>query len=187
VKKTVGIFAGLFILSVIVYAFFAIGSGRLIFLRWQYPIRYQEIVERHSESMNVDSNLVYAIIKRESNFRANAVSHAGAMGLMQLMEDTAVWASEKMGFYEFTIDDIFDPDSNIRIGVWYINHLLHLYDGNLTNALAAYNAGQGNVDRWLSNPANVGADGSLIYIPFGETRRYVERVKAALEMYRELY
>ena len=189
-RKTVRVAIGLFILSSIVYfayAFFVNGVGADLFLRFQSPVRHQEIVERYSAEMNIDPNLVYAIIKNESNFRANAVSHAGASGLMQLMEDTAVWASEQMGFYEFTVDDIFNPEVNIRIGVWYIAHLLNLYDGNLTNALAAYNAGQGNVNQWLSDPANVGEDGSLQNIPFGETRRYVERVLHALEVYRVLY
>ena len=164
-----------------------VNSGNGMFLRWQFPVRYQEIVERHSDSMNVNPNLVYAIIKHESNFRANAVSHVGASGLMQLMEDTAKYIAHHHGVLpEFTLNDIFDPDVNIKLGTWYIAHLLNIYNGNLTNALAAYNAGQGNVDRWLRDPSNVSADGSLINIPFGETRRYVERVLHALEIYERL-
>lgn len=186
-KKTIKLCFALFILSLAVYFFTACEAGEDMFMRWQFPTRHAEFVERYSEQMNVDSNLVFAIIKRESNFRANAVSHAGAKGLMQLMPDTAVWASEKMGFHEFSVDDIFEPAVNIRIGTWYIAHLLSLYDGNLVNALAAYNAGQGRVNEWISNPANVGEDGSLIYIPFPETRAYVRRVMETIEMYERLY
>ena len=158
-----------------------------MFLRLQFPVRYQEIVERHSDSMNVNPNLVYAIIKHESNFRSNAVSPVGASGLMQLMENTAEYIAHHHGVLpDFTPNDIFDPDVNIKLGTWYIAHLLNIYDGNLVNALAAYNAGQGNVDGWLREPSNVDSDGSLINIPFGETRRYVERVLHALEMYERL-
>ena len=180
-KKSVRIFAGLFILSTIV--FFVTNSGEELILRWQMnTFRYSEVVERYSEMMDIDSNLVYAIIKRESNFRVNAVSHVGASGLMQIMERTAVDVSERMGFHDFSMDNIFEPEVNIRIGAWYISHLLSLYDGNLINALAAYNAGQGNVNEWLSDPYHVGESGSLRNIPFTETREYVERVLSTMQM-----
>jgi len=161
-------------------------NGQDMFLRWQFPTHHQEIVERYSDLMNVDPNLVYAIIKRESNFRANAVSPVGARGLMQLMDATAADISQRMGFDDFSPDDIFEPEVNIKIGVWYISHLLDIFDGNLVNALAAYNAGQGRVKEWLRNPDNVGDDGSLINIPYSETRHYVERVLYAMKIYERL-
>ena len=167
--------------------FFTARVGQDLFLRLQFPARYSEYVERYAEEMNVNPNLVYAIIKNESNFRRNAQSPVGAMGLMQLMEPTAYDVAHKHGVMsEFTIDDIFEPSVNIRLGTWYFANLYHnVFDGNLVNALAAYNAGQGNVNEWLRNPDWV-EDGTLVYIPFGETRRYVERVLNALEVYERL-
>ena len=186
-SKRGGFFAGIFIISTIVFVVYFISQpGQDMFLRWQYPIRFEQYVQRYAELNGVDENLVFAIIKRESNFRPNAVSHADARGLMQLMPDTAIDVSQRMGIYNFSVDELFDPAVNIRFGVWYIRHLLEMFDGNLVNALAAYNAGQGRVKEWLSNPENVGEDGSLINIPIAETRAYVELVLNAMEMYERL-
>jgi len=149
-------------------------------------MRHQEYVLRYSEQSNVDPNLVFAIIKRESNFRVNAISDAGAKGLMQLMPSTAIDVSERIGFYEFSVDDIFEPAINIRLGTWYIAHLLDLFDGNLVNAIAAYNAGQGRINEWLQNPDNVDGNATLIHFPFPETREYVRLVLETIEIYEEL-
>jgi len=155
-------------------------------LRLQFPVRYSEYVERYADSMDIDPNLVYAIIKNESNFRRNAQSPVGAMGLMQLMEPTAYDIAHNHGVIpDFSIDDVLEPAVNIRLGTWYIRHLLNLYDGNLVNALAAYNAGQGRVNEWLGNPDWV-ENGTLVYIPYGETRRYIERVLEAIDAYERL-
>jgi len=166
---------------------FVSGIGEELFLRWQFPVTHQEIVERYARVNDIDQNLVFSIIKRESNFRVNAVSDVGAKGLMQLMPTTAVWASEQMGFNDFSVDDIFEPAVNIRIGTWYIAHLINLYEGNLINALAAYNAGQGRVNEWLQIPENADKDGSLINIPFPATRAYVQMVLETIEVYERLY
>ena len=177
----------LFIISSAVYFFTACDSSEDLFLRWQFPTRHEEYVLRYAEQSGVDPNLVFAIIKRESNFRANAVSGAGAKGLMQLMPSTAYDISERIGVYDFSVEDIFEPAVNIRLGTWYIAHLLDLFDGNLVNAVAAYNAGQGRVNEWLSDSANVCyKTGTLIDIPFPETRAYVRLVLETIEIYEQI-
>ena len=153
-------------------------------LNYYFPFKYESIIRHYAQVHGVDPVLIASIINVESRFDRYAVSHAGASGLMQLMPGTAQWAAEEIGipyfdFYEM----VFDPYININIGTWYFSRLL----GNHATqevALAAYNAGSGNVSSWLSNP-NFSYDGEVLnYIPFGETRRYVSRVNISTYVYR---
>ena len=155
--------------------------------RWFYPQKYSEQVERCSEEFGVDEDLIYAVIKTESGFRAEVESHAGAVGLMQLMPETFDWLQENLeGEVIYPAERLKDADINIRYGTYFLSWLLERY-GDVGTACAAYNAGITNVDRWLGD-SRYSADGdTLSAIPFGETERYVEKVRDALEMYRELY
>lgn len=149
-----------------------------------FPLRYLDIINRYSSIHNVDPVLVASIINVESRFNPYAVSHAGASGLMQLMPGTAEWIAETLGIDNFNFnEDIFNPEVNINMGTWYISRLLNNhYD--ISVALAAYNAGSGNVANWLSD-SNFSNDGlTLDYIPFGETRRYVSVVLVSMYAYR---
>ena len=114
-----------------------------------YKKDYSEYVSKYSQQYNVEENLIYAIIKAESNFKANAISHQNAKGLMQLMEPTAKDVAKRFGI-ELTDDNILEPETNINIGTKYISTLLDKY-GSVEVALAAYNAGSGNVDKWIQN------------------------------------
>ncbi|MCL1995396.1 MAG: lytic transglycosylase domain-containing protein [Defluviitaleaceae bacterium] len=149
-----------------------------------FPLRYLNIIEHYAQIHDVDPVLVASIINVESRFDRYAVSHAGASGLMQLMPNTAVWAAEELGIEDFYFDEmVFDPHININIGTWYIRSLLDSHH-TMPVALAAYNAGRGNVASWLANP-NYSVDGyTLTYIPFGETRRYVDMVLLSMHAYR---
>ena len=173
----------IFSISVILFVlYFAFGGGRTLYYKWQYPVKYYESVKMATLG-GFDDTLVFAIIKVESNFDTNAVSPRGAKGLMQLMPDTAKWCADTMRLdFEYVM---FNPSHNTRIGVWYLTYLLDRYNGNLTNAVAAYNAGPGNVDRWLSS-GNVDSGGSLVNIPFAETRQYVKKVMKAHKIYSEI-
>jgi soluble lytic murein transglycosylase len=141
------------------------------YLRARYPLRYEHIIRGHAENYRLDPALIAAVIYQESKFRADARSESGAVGLMQLLPQTAKGIAVRTGGSAFTIDDLLDPEINVRYGSWYLRHLLDKY-GTEDKALAAYNGGQGNVDRG---------------IVFEETRAYVERVRELTTIYRDAY
>jgi soluble lytic murein transglycosylase len=145
--------------------------------RLWYPLRYEQIVRAHARNYDLDPALLAAVIYQESKFNANARSSSGAIGLMQLLPDTAKGIAIHTGGTAFRVDDLYDPEINIRYGAWYLRHLLQKY-GDERTALAAYNAGQDNVDRWRR--AGVG-------IQFSETRAYVSRVEDLKKIYRDAY
>ena len=156
-----------------------------IFLKKVYKIDYSDYVEKYAEEYDVDKYLVYAIIKAESNFDENAVSHKDAKGLKQLMYSTAEEIAQKAGI-EIDEKNVLEPDVNINLGTKYIAGLQKEYN-NLGLALAAYNAGSGNVNNWI-NEGTLKADGSNIEnIPFLETNNYVRKILRDYEIYKELY
>ena len=153
-----------------------------------YPREYSELVERYAEQYGVPTNLVYAVIRTESNFDPNAVSSAGAVGLMQIMPSTFRWLSDDMFGERLEDAMLYDPETNIRYGVYYLRRLYDRY-GHWQTACAAYNAGNGTVDRWLSDPSLTDVQGRLIpeRIPIGETRAYVDKVEKSYQAYSRLY
>lgn len=156
-------------------------------LKYKYKMQYVSTVLNYSDKYDVDAYLIYAIIKAESNFDEDAISNKGAMGLMQVTESTGAWICDQIDLNISSTQDYFKPEININLGAWYIKHLTQVYNGNLTNAVAAYNAGRGNVDMWLSNP-KYSKDGiNLDKIPFDETNNYVKKVFSYYNKYTELY
>ena len=151
-------------------------------LRQQYPIKYEKYVNKYSREYDVDKFLIYAVIKTESGFDQYAVSRAGAYGLMQVQEETAGDCAERLDMEIALPDDLYEPDINIHIGTYYLSWLLDMYGGDISLAVAAYNAGIGNVEKWLED-----GGGELSYIPFPETRNYVEGVNNSYEKYKEIY
>jgi soluble lytic murein transglycosylase len=147
-------------------------------LRLRYPLEYEHIVLGHAENYDLDPALVAAVIYRESRFDPNAVSESGAIGLMQLLPDTAEGIAELTGGTAFEVSDLYEPEINVRYGSFYLRRLLTKYDGDLELALAAYHAGQGNVDEWLGRGGE---------IEFPETREYVGDVLELRERYRRAY
>ena len=145
--------------------------------RLWYPLRYQQIVRGHARNYDLDPDLLAAVIYQESKFRADARSDSGAIGLMQLLPDTAKGIALHTGGTAFRVADLYNPELNVRYGAWYLRHLLNKYADERT-ALAAYNAGQDNVDRWRR--AGRG-------IVFPETRAYVKRVEELKKIYRDAY
>jgi len=145
--------------------------------RLWHPLSYEQIVLGHAKNYDLDPALLAAVIYQESRFRPKARSASGAIGLMQLMPKTAQGIADHTGGTHFEVSDLLDPEINIRYGAWYLRHLLNKY-GNEPLALAAYNAGQQNVDQWLA--AGEG-------IAFRETRAYVNRVERLKKLYRRIY
>ena len=148
------------------------------YARLWYPLRYSTNVRVYASQDHLDPALLAAVIETESKFNATARSDAGAVGLMQLTPNTAKGIAQYTGGSRFRISDLTNPDINMRYGAWYLGHLLNRYHGNETLALAAYNAGEDNVDRWQRE--HVG-------IQFDETRDYVDKVERLKKIYRRTY
>jgi len=145
--------------------------------RIRYPLRYESIVRGHAKEFDLDPALLAAVIYTESRFNPRARSGAGAIGLMQLLPDTARGIALRTGGSAFVVDDLYVPELNVRYGAWYLRDLLNRY-GDERTALAAYHAGQGNVDRWR-------AEG--VGIQFPQTRSYVASVEHAKTIYASVY
>ncbi len=153
-----------------------------------YPRHYANDVRRYAEQYDVPEHLIYAVIRTESNFDRDAVSSAGAIGLMQIMPDTFEWLTNYQLFDHFELGMCYDAQTNIRYGVYYLRWLYDRY-GRWNEACAAYNAGPGRVDEWLTDASLTDEGGALIpeNIPFSETRAYVKKVHAAQAAYDRLY
>lgn len=155
------------------------------FLKRAYKTDFSEYVDRYADEYQVDRYLIFAIIKAESNFDEKAVSNKGAKGLMQLMYSTAEEIAEKIDI-TITEDTVMDPGVNINLGTKYISILIQKYE-NIELALTAYNAGSGNVDKWIEENI-LKKDGSDIEnIPFTETNNYVRKILRDYIIYKELY
>jgi len=147
------------------------------FQRVRYPMKYEQIVRGHARNYELDPALLAAVIYQESKFRSDAKSSSGAIGLMQLQPETAKGIAIRTGGSRFQTSDLYNPEINVRYGSWYLRHLLDKYDDERT-ALAAYNAGQRNVDEWRAQGKE---------IQFSETREYVDRVEHLKGVYARAY
>ena len=175
----------LVILLLAAAGFFGIRAGMDLCRRVMYPVAYEEYIHKYAKENQLDPYLVMAVIKTESNFIPDA--HSGkAEGLMQLTEETAADVARQLKIKESTID-LTDPQMNIRMGCYYLKRLIDRYDGNIDVALAAYNGGPGNVNKWLEDRTYSKDGENLHSIPFRETREYVQRVHRQWEHYREMY
>ena len=151
-----------------------------------YPKKYEQYVDKYSQECDVANLLIYSIIKVESNFNEKANSHAEAIGLMQLMENTAVETYGHIEAQTVNVEELYQPEINIKIGTYYFSTLLTQYN-SVGLALAAYNAGMGRVDKWIKE-GTIKQDGSdLENIPFKETNLYVRKVLNVYEKYKNLY
>jgi soluble lytic murein transglycosylase len=145
--------------------------------RIRYPLKYTEIVRGHARNYDLDPAFLAAVIYAESKFDPDARSSSGAVGLMQLTPETAKGIAIRTGGHAFRVGDLTNAEINVRYGCWYLRHLFGKY-GDERIVLAAYNAGQGNVDQWLRNGQS---------IQFPETSAYVDRVEALKDVYRRAY
>ncbi|MGB9780596.1 lytic transglycosylase domain-containing protein [Caldanaerobacter sp.] len=174
-------------LLVILAIFLTFEASNHYILKKFYPLEYKESVDTWAKKFGVDPYLVFAIIKVESNFNPNAVSAKNAVGLMQILPETGRWIAGKIGIKGFREEMLFNPDTNIKMGTWYLSYLLKNFGGDLKLALAAYNGGCGNVDLWLKDK-RFSQDGKRLHnIPFPETDRYVKKVLTAYQIYKFIY
>ncbi len=151
------------------------------------PLRHDDVIRQQAKEKDLDPALVAAVIYGESRFRPRK-SKAGAVGLMQIMPDTALFIAKKSGGTKFEIDDLGDPQVNIAYGSWYMHFLSERYNGRDLLVLAAYNAGHNRVDKWRASARARGEPLSRVdQIPLAETRSYVRTVFEAQAKYRERY
>ena len=182
------------ILTVLIIVLLSLAVGFGIDLAWEsierrlYPRSYEEIIADASAEFDVPAELLYATVKVESDFDPEAVSKAGAVGLMQMVPDTFLWLTgdEHLGEH-LPQSRLTDPEVSIRYGTYYLAYLYRYFDYNWHHAIAAYNGGMGNVAKWLENPEYIDDEGNLKHIPFSETRAYVKKVEKAQEMYLKFY
>ncbi len=151
-----------------------------------YPLEYGDLIEKYSSENGLLPEFVCGVIYTESRFRKDAVSTADARGLMQITEDTFEWAAWRMGDEQSSYLDIFDPETNIRYGCYILRLLLDEFEYQDV-ALAAYNAGWGNVKNWLADSQYSENGVDLHTIPFKDTENYIPNVEKATQRYKALY
>ena len=176
-------FSSIFVVFISVFAYY---GGYDFFMKTMYPLRYSDYVTKASNEYDVDQALIYGIIKSESGFDETAESRVGAIGLMQIMPDTFKWLQTHIDDDYIDMNNLLDPETNIMYGTYFMSYLLNKY-GSEREAICAYNAGMGNVDKWLKDK-NYSTDGkTLCYIPYTESRQYVRKVLDSRSMYNKLY
>ena len=186
-KKFIKAMIIIIIALAIIFVLFKIVRVQNIALKKIYPTKYNEYVEKYSKENNADKYMIYAIIKAESNFKSDVKSNSNAIGLMQLLENTAVEMSNLIKQDEITEKSLYDPEMNIKLGISYYSYLLKHYRENNILALTAYNAGMGNVDNWIKKGV-IKSDGSDIEnIPYKETNNYVRKILRDYKFYVKLY
>ena len=183
-------------LAILIILAIALVVGILVDFVWTslekavYPQKYAEIVSKYADEYNVPEDVIYATIKVESSFDPEAISHAGARGLMQMLPSTFEWLTGDEHLSEhLTPNLLFEPEVNIRYGVYYLKYLYTKFDHKWDVACAAYNGGEGNVAEWLADERYSDGEGTLTSYPkkFKETKNYVKKINEAREMYRDLY
>jgi soluble lytic murein transglycosylase len=163
-----------------------LGPGQEAFREITLPLRHEDIIRQQAREKNLDPALIAAVIYQESKFR-DQTSHAGARGLMQITPATAEFIARDSGGTRFSQDDLAEPQINIAYGSYYLRYLMRRYDGNTELALAAYNAGETNVDRWVRAAGGEQSFDRDDDIPFPETREYVDNVLDLRGDYRRHY
>ncbi len=175
------------VVVIVIGSAFVLKTAYNNYLYSTYPVKYKNEVEQASEKYNVSKALIYGLIKTESSFNPDAESHAGAVGLMQITEDTFLWLQT---YYkpdnDYTFEDLKNPGTNIDYGVHLLSILSEMYEDEET-MLCAYNAGVGNVDEWLENPEYSSDGKTLKKVPFPETDNYRKLVTQNESIYHQLY
>lgn len=176
------------IVAIIILAATGLGIflGKDKLFKPKYPLNYTASISKYSDIYNIDPYLVCAVINTESGFNKDAVSGVGAIGLMQIMPETGEWIAGKLNIDNFNSDMLFDTDTNIEFGCWYLNFLSERFNSDPELISAAYNAGHNRVWDWMGD-GNIYVNGKLQNIPYKETENYVKKVIKAYEGYIKEY
>jgi soluble lytic murein transglycosylase len=175
-KAICGILAAVLLIIFVIFGYNTI-------MKALYPKDYADFVTKYSEEFDVPTTLCFSVIKCESNFDSNAKSSANAVGLMQLTEETFLDMAKILGEDKAFNEYATDPEINIKYGIRYLKYLIEYFDGDQKTVIAAYNAGLGNVNKWIAD------DGKLEQedIVFSETKEYVKRIEKTIKIYNSLY
>ena len=170
------------ILSILLFVFINNDFDLWTIRRNFEQIKYQTEIEKYAKEFAIEKELLAALIYVESRFNNHSKSSKGAVGLMQLMPSTAIWIAEELGYNNFKLEDLNNPEVNIKFGSWYFAYLYQKFDKNLIQTIAAYNAGERNVRVWISE----GWEGNINKeLPFKETDNFVRRVISTKNFYKE--
>ncbi|MBP8855278.1 MAG: lytic transglycosylase domain-containing protein [Oscillospiraceae bacterium] len=176
------------LLSLCILSVFAIYQAFAFFLQMNYPKKYAEEVSQYAQMYQVDEHLIYSIIRTESGFEPSAASSAGAIGLMQMTEETFVWLKGKIAPEEALVfEDLYTPETAIRFGVYYISLCLEKYAGDISTAAAAYHSGWGTVNKLLGDTKYSANGTTLQAFPFEQMNRYVLKVLKSYGQYNKIY
>lgn len=185
-RERIALVAG-FLCLIMAFSVYFLSQREDIQRKFMYPYPYQEITLKYSSKYGVDSSLVAGVIMSESKFKHEVHSDKGAVGLMQLMPETARSISESLGEGSCTEEELHEPERNIRYGTWYLSSLAEEFHNNEVLMLAAYNAGRGNVHSWMEEYGWDYDFSNIDEIPFSETKGYVRDVLSNQSKYRQLY
>ena len=184
-RTLLAIFASALIVLIALGAWALFGRGRMDLSR--YPMTYAPEIRAAAAEFSLDPAYVASVVLAESNFDAEAVSSAGAIGLMQIMPATGEWIAGKLEDEPFDVQRLYQPEVNLRYGCWYLRFLLDRYDGDMYTASTAYHQGQGRVDQWLEDPQYSQDGRTLTAISSAVTDTYVNRIMESYANYQELY
>ena len=184
-RTLLAIFASALIVLIALGAWALFGLDRIDFSR--YPMTYAPEIRAAAAEFSLDPAYVASVVLAESSFDAEAVSSAGAIGLMQIMPDTGEWIAGKLEDEPFDVQRLYQPEVNLRYGCWYLRFLLDRYDGDMYTASTAYHQGQGRVDQWLEDPQYSQDGRTLTAISSAVTDTYVNRIMESYANYQELY
>lgn len=174
------------ILVVLIVLVGIILGAKYVAKQYIFPYNYKDYVDKYSKENNLDPLFVLSVIKAESDFNPNATSNKKACGLMQITEETGKDIAKKMGINNFNTKDLYNPEINIKMGTWYLKDLYKEFkDWDLV--ISAYNAGRGNVNKWLEDERYSKDGVNVTKIPFKETDSYVEKVNFYYKIYSKLY
>ncbi|WP_229711369.1 lytic transglycosylase domain-containing protein [Pectinatus frisingensis] len=155
--------------------------------KYLYPYPYEITIEKYARQYNIDDSLVAGIVLAESRFIPDAKSHRGAIGLMQIMPETGRWIASNIDDKTYNDNKLYDPETNIHYGVWYLSFLMKEFNRNEILTIAAYNAGHGQIEQWRNTYSWNSSFDDYNKIPFKETRDYVQKVLNNKKSYQKLY
>ena len=170
------------------YLMYPLESAPRDFWRYAYPLPYRDVLEKYSKEQGIDPFITAGLIRQESEFDAHVISHANAYGLMQILPSTGRDLGSRLKVARVTNSDLFNPHVNVKLGTFYVKMLLDTFGNEMERSLASYNAGMGNVKKWLTGAPEYREPAEWVEtIPFNETRGYVQSVIRNADFYRRLY